>query len=282
MYRKRKRRKATTAAEQHAFGGPKPAAEKIGEVDVLPDSGVSAMTHSCLVGLTVLLGSSVALASARPREQRPPFHVKKGATIELAAESNGSCVVVHPDRRQTRLAPGADGVFRLKGHACGLYCLTHQADRGQAELPIRSTTKCFVMVGDRGTVAHQELHQPIGTGLEWLPGNSPAGWSCPTNEVSVRLVYAGEPIVGASAILEQGSERTKLRTDHEGCVSFVPGRSGSFTLSAMCPTPELGERANCSYEARLLLTVPKRCPFCEKNRAGRENPVSPVSPVLFP
>lgn len=160
----------------------------------------------------------------------------------------------------------------------GLYLVAHSRDKivnhGRPERSIKSAKTFFVVSPSLDRVPRENpgFDRPLGHALELTPVANPVTPMGPGQEIAVKLLLKGQPLVGTkvsfvprgatlAAELDPEYER---ETDAQGVARFTP-RVGTVYLAVthVESEEEQGEGYEATaYAATLTVYVPQLCPCC--------------------
>ncbi|MBX3437310.1 MAG: DUF4198 domain-containing protein [Planctomycetaceae bacterium] len=162
----------------------------------------------------------------------------------------------------------------------GLHMIAHSRDgvvnHGRPVRSIKSGKTCFVVSDKLDSVS---MHNPgfdtvFGHPLELVPVTNPVTPMGPGQELTVRLLFKGQPLtsVPVSFIPRRDSlnpefdDRYERMTDAAGHVSFTPRTGDQYLVVAHHHAPdEAGpDYETTSYSATLTVFVPEICPCCSE------------------
>jgi uncharacterized GH25 family protein len=160
----------------------------------------------------------------------------------------------------------------------GLYTIVQTSDAVVSYAPTRSikSAKTFFVASkslDNPPADNPGFNRALGHPLELVPQSNPVTPMGPGTQLTVRLLYKGKPLAGATvSFIPRGQElkgefdaRFQRKTDDHGDAAFEPTEGNYYLVVAHHADDGKGDGYdNTKYSATLGLYVPAVCPCCGK------------------
>jgi uncharacterized GH25 family protein len=194
--------------------------------------------------------------------------------------------VITPDGKSADLKPAftdnglgakeGSWTARYQPPAAGLYCVTQTFDAVVSYAPKRSikSAKAFFVASqslDKVPMENSGFDRAFGHPLELVPQTNPVTPMGPGMPMTVKLLFKGQPLTGATVsfiprgvTLKEGfDDRYERKTNEKGVATFEPSDGNYYLIVAHHATDEKGEGYDqTSYSATLCVYVPALCPCC--------------------